>query len=136
MAEYQKPLPEIDEDIQPFWDAAKRHELVAHKCLNCGAHYFPTATCINCDNPKMEWVKVSGKGKVHTFNVYHQLYHPSFKDELPYNTAVVELDEGPLLRLSLVDVKNEDIRCEMPVEVCFEDVTDEVTLPKFRPIKK
>src|SRR3970282_828614 len=133
MAEYQKPLPEVNEMNQEFWDACKRHEFRLHKCQSCGEYYWPQAICVKCDSSKMEWVVAIGKGRVHTFNVYHQLYHPGFKDDIPYNTVVIELDEGPLFQSNIVQCRNEDIRCDMPVEVTFEDVTDEVTLPKFRP---
>jgi hypothetical protein len=63
-----------------------------------------------------------------------QRYFPAFEGEIPYNVAYVELDEGPKLMTNLVGVAPEDIRCDMPVEVVFEDVTEEFALPKFRPI--
>jgi uncharacterized OB-fold protein len=63
----------------------------------------------------------------------HQLYHPGFKGEIPYNVTVVELEEGPRMTANLVGCPNDQIRVGMPVEVVFERITDEVTLPKFRP---
>ena len=63
----------------------------------------------------------------------HQRYHPGFVDDLPYNVAVVELEEGPRLNTNIVGVENEDLRVGMPVEVVFEELSDEVSLPKFRP---
>ena len=135
MSEYKKQLPDITPLDKPFWDAAKRHELVAYRCLNCGTYYSQVTDCLACDSPKMDWVKVSGKGQVFTFGIYHQLYHPAWKEDIPYNVAWVKLDEGPLLITNIVECKNEDIYVEMPVEVVFDDVTDEVTLPKFRPVR-
>jgi uncharacterized protein len=76
---------------------------------------------------------MSGKGKIWSFNVYHHLFSRTFEADLPYNTALVELDEGPRLITNVVGISNEDLRVEMPVEVCFDDVTDEVSLVKFRP---
>jgi uncharacterized OB-fold protein len=64
-----------------------------------------------------------------------QRYFPTFEAELPYNVAYVELDEGPKLMTNVVDVAPEDIRCDMPVEAVFDDVTDEISLPKFRPVR-
>ena len=84
----------------------------------------------------MDWVKVSGRGKVYTFIVYHIAYHPKWKDHIPYNVAWIELEEGPLLMSNIVGCKNEDIYVEMPVEAVFDDVTEEVTLPKFRPLAR
>ena len=56
---------------------------------------------------------------------------------MDYQLEVVSRQaEGPLLRWSnLIDCKPEDVRIGMPVEVVFEDVSPEVTLPKFRPAK-
>lgn len=132
--EYIKQLPVIDSTTKPFWEAAHRHELMAHKCLTCGTYYWPAVDCMACDNPKMEWAEVSGKGYVYTFVICHQLYHPGWKDDIPYNVSWIKLDEGPILLSNLVECKNEEIYVGMPVEVTFEDVTEEVTLPKFRPV--
>ena len=65
----------------------------------------------------------------------HQRYYPAFEAEIPYNVAYVQLEEGPKLMTNLVEVAEEDIRCDMPVEVVFEDITDEFALPKFRPVE-
>ncbi len=61
------------------------------------------------------------------------MYHPSFASEAPYAVVAVELEEGPRMVTNLVDCKVEDIEIGLPVEVVFDDVTEEVTLPKFRP---
>jgi uncharacterized OB-fold protein len=135
MSEYKKQLPDITPIDKPFWDAAKRHELVAYRCLNCGTFYSQVTECVACDKPRMGWVRVSGKGEVYTFGIYHQLYHPAWKEEIPYNVSWIKLNEGPLLISNVVEYKNEDLHIGMPVEVVFDDVTEEVTLPKFKPIK-
>ncbi len=135
MSEYKKQLPDITLTDKPFWEAAKRHELVAYSCLNCGTFYSQVTECVACDMPKMEWVKVSGKGEVYTFGIYHQLYHPGWKEEIPYNVSWIKLNEGPLLMSNVIECKNEDLHVGMPVEVVFDDVTEEVTLSKFRPVK-
>lgn len=135
MSQYTKQLPLITSSDRPFWEAARRHELMAYRCLNCGTFYSQVTECVNCDNPRMNWVKVSGRGQVFTFCIFHQLYHPAWKDDLPYNVAWVKLEEGPILLGNITDCPNEDIYIEMPVEVVFEDITKEITLPKFRPVK-
>ncbi len=135
MAEYLKQLPLVTTSDRPFWEAARRHELMAYRCLNCGAYYPQVTECVACNAPRMAWVKVSGRAEVFTFCVFHQLYHPAWKGDIPYNVAYVKLAEGPLLMTNIVDCRNEDIRIGMPVEVVFDDVTPEVTLPKFRPVR-
>ena len=136
MSEYTKQLPETIGPEKPYWEATKKHELTAYRCLNCGTYYSRVIHCVACDNPKMDWVKVSGKGEVFTFGIFHQVYHPGWKDEIPYNVAWVKLDEGPITLTNIVECKNEDIYVGMPVEVVFEDIDEEVTLPKFKPVKK
>ena len=133
MPEIKKQLPAVTASNKAFWDAARRHELVAYKCLNCGALYSQAIDCTACEKPRMEWVGVSGRGEVFTFCVYRQPFHPAWQDDIPYNVAYVKLDEGPLLMTNIVGCENKDIYIGMPVEVVFEDVTEEVTLPKFKP---
>src|SRR4030042_1071042 len=118
----KKSLPAVTASSKAFWDAAKRHELVVYKCLNCGALYSQASDCISCDSPRMDWVKVSGRGEVFTFCIYHQAFHPAWKDDIPYNVAYVKLDEGPLLMTNIVGCANKDIYIGMPVAVVLEDV--------------
>jgi len=134
MAEYRKQLPLITAVDKPFWDAAKRHELLAYCCQNCGTYYSLIVECVQCSTPKMEWVKVSGKGKVFTYTIYHHVYNPLWKDDIPYNAVWVQLDEGLIMMSNIVGAKNEEIYVGMPVEVVYDDITEEVTLPKFKPV--
>jgi uncharacterized OB-fold protein len=83
-----------------------------------------------------EWVAVSGKGQVYSWTIFHYVYHPAYAKDIPYNVAIVQLDEGPLLHTNIVECKNEDICIGLPVEVIFEDVNGEISLPKFRPLSK
>jgi hypothetical protein len=62
----------------------------------------------------------------------HQLYHPGFAKEVPYAVVMVELEEGCKFVSNLLGVKPHDIKCGMPVEVTFEKLSDEVSMPKFR----
>ena len=131
---YQKPLPRIDETNRSYWEAAKQHELVLQRCHECGQYRYPPGnTCPNCLSDSMVWVKASGQGTVYTWTVFHQVYHPAFAGDVPYAVVAVELEEGPRMTTNLADCPIEDIRIGMPVEVVFDDVTEEITLPKFRP---
>jgi len=134
---YQKPLPRIDERSRPYWEASKRHELLLQQCQECGHYRYPPGeTCPSCLSDRLEWVKASGRGVVYTWTVFHQLYHPAFEKDVPYAVVAVELDEGPRLLTNLVDCKVEAINIGMPVEVVFDDVTEEITLPRFRPVSR
>ncbi len=134
---YRKPLPNVDDDSRPQWDGFKRHEFLLFRCKKCGAWYWPKAFCRTCENEpffgNLEWTKASGKGKVFAFNIHHIAFDPSFTDDLPYVYALVELDEGPLFGTNVVGCDPKDVYIGMPVEVTYEDITEEWTLPKFRP---
>ncbi|MBI4497004.1 MAG: Zn-ribbon domain-containing OB-fold protein [Chloroflexi bacterium] len=137
-AGYRKPLPypENREFTKPFWDAAKRHELVLPRCKQCAMyHFYPRETCPNCFSLDIEWVPASGRGRVYAFTIVHQAAHPAFQEETPYVHAVIQLDEGVRMISNVVGCAPtpEEVKVDMPVVVTFDDVTPEWTLPKFRP---
>jgi uncharacterized protein len=131
---YAKPLPEIDEINRPFWDATRRGELRLQRCKDCCHVWYPAGTnCPKCLSSNFEWGPMRGRGTVWSFIVYHHCWHRGFEKEIPYNVAMIQLEEGPIVISNIVDVKNEAIKVGMPVEVVFEPATDEVTLFKFKP---
>ena len=80
-------------------------------------------------------MQASGRGRLFSFEIAHQILNKAFKVKTPVVLAMVELEEGPRLLSNLVGVAPDpkQIRCDMPVEVCFEKLTDEISLPMFRP---
>lgn len=129
-----KPLPLVDDLWRPFFEAARRGTLLIMRCRACNAFLHPgSELCAECWSQDLAWVPASGAGTLFTFAVMHQRYHPAFHGEIPYNLAIVELDEGPRLHTNIVGVRNEDLCVGMRVQVTFERMSDEVTLPKFRP---
>lgn len=138
MSEYRKPLPNIDETNAEFWRAARQERFLLYYCTRCGTYYYPATDCTVCDDvePEMRWVEVSGEGTLYTWIVMHRKYHDGFEEEVPYNVSLVQLKEGPFFLTNIVGCSNDDLRAGMNLEVVFEAVTDEVTLPKFRPISK
>jgi uncharacterized OB-fold protein len=133
---YAKPLPHIDEEQRPWWEAAQRHELYIQKCRDCGdLRFHPRALCTSCLSSRTEWVRAKGSGKIYTFTVTYQNQAGGFRDSLPYIMAWVELDEGIKMLTNIVDCPPQQATIDMPVEVVFDDVTPEVTLVKFRPAR-
>ena len=131
---YRKPLPRIDEESRGYWEALARHELYLQRCRACGTfRFYPRALCPDCLSDATEWVRASGRGTVYSFTVTYQNQAPGFREEVPYVLAIVELAEGVRLMTNVVGSSPETVRIGMPVEVVFEDVTPEITLPKFRP---
>jgi uncharacterized OB-fold protein len=132
---YRKPLPTPSPETRRYWEGCKSHELWIPYCLSCESQYFyPRDFCPRCFGRDVEWRRVSGRGKIHTFAVHYRNWHPAWADEVPYVTALVDLDEGARIYTNIVDVPGDprQLRCDMPVEVVFDDVTDEVSIPKFR----
>ena len=130
---YARPLPRVTADNRPFWEAARRHQLVLQRCPECRRFRYPPApVCAECLVEQSEWTPVTGRGRITTFVIFHKAWFPSFADAIPYNVIQVELDEGPRLTTNLVDVENGEIRVGMEVEVVFDDVTADITLPRFR----
>ena len=132
-----KPVPQPTPETKPYWDAAKRHELSIQRCTACGKHYFyPRPYCPHCLSDKTEWTTVSGKGTLLTYVINHRPA-PGFENEAPYVIAIVKLDEGPHLMTNIVQVepKPENLPVGLPVEVVFDDVNDEIAVPKFKPAR-
>ncbi len=133
--EYGFPLPVPGVITQPFWDGLKEHRLLVQRC-RAGGHlvHYPREFCPVCYSADLDWEPMSGRGRVHSFTVVHRAANPVFQQEkAPYIFALIRLDEGPILTSNVEGIPHEEIRIEMPVEVYFDDVTDGVTLPKFRP---
>lgn len=130
----QRPIPYPTPDTQPFWDACKRHELVLPYCAKCaGFFFYPRPFCPKCFSWDIEWRPCSGRGTLYTFAIQFRPQMPGFTP--PYVTAIVQLEEGPRIMTNLVgvDPMPENIQCDIPVHVDWEDVSEDVTLPVFRP---
>lgn len=132
---YEKPLPVIDGESRPFWQAAREKRLKIMRCRACGRHFFyPRELCPHCHSAAVEWTRASGRGTIYTFTIARRPAGPAFKPDVPYVVALVELDEGPRLMTNIVAADVEKVRIGQKVEAVFEDVTDEVTLVKFAPV--
>ena len=128
-----RPLPDVDDPItRPFWEACRRHELVIQRERGTSRWIFPPRPHYAGDT---EWTRVSGRGRVFTFVIARPPFLPAFADELPLVLAVVELEEGPRLVGNVRGCAAEEVRTGMAVEVVFEDLTERVTLPQWRPAK-
>ncbi len=127
-------VPVPSEEDREYWAGAKEGKLLIQKCGGCGRlRNFPSMGCPHCGILKWSWVQSKGKGKIYSWIVVHPPVLPAFADKVPYNVILVELEEGTRIVSSLVDCPNEKIAIGMPVEVVFEKLTEEITLPKFRP---
>ena len=135
--ELQRPLPTpITPEAKPYWEGLRQQKLMLPRCRACGkAHHYPRVICPFCHSADLEWIQASGRGRLFSFEIAHQILNKAFKVKLPVVLALVELEEGPRLMTNLVNVAADPaaLKCDMPVEVVYEKQTEEITLPMFQP---
>jgi len=131
---YAKPTPSIDELNRPFWEGCRKGELLLQKCVACGHVRYPIAAyCPQCLSEEARWTPMSGRGVVFSSIVFHQVYHPAFKNDVPYNVSLIQLEEGPRMFSNVVGVSPQSVKVGEPVEVLFDRVTEDLAIPRFRP---
>ena len=127
-------MPVPNPETLPFWEACRQRELRFQQCLACGhMHWNDALVCPQCLGREFQWLLSQGRGRVYTFVVYRQAFHPSFADRLPYVAAVIDLEDGPHILSNVVGCDPAEVRCDLPVEVVWEDIGQGFLLPKFRP---
>ena len=133
---YAKPLPVLEGLAGEFYAWCRQHELRFQRCTRCRAwRHVPREMCSSCGSPEWEWARASGRGTVFTWTVVARALHPAYAADVPFAPAVIEMDEGVRLLSAVVDCAPDELAVGMPVEVAFEAVTPEVTLPKFRRVR-
>ena len=111
------PLPEPTPLSKPYWDALGDGRLTFQRCRKCGHSWLPPrAECPECLAAESDWTTASGKGRVISWVIYHHAYHEAFRNRLPYNVALIELDEGPRLITNIVNPEA-GMKAERPVEL-------------------
>ena len=137
MSEYNKPLPGMDGLTKEFYSFCKDEALHFQQCTDCGSfRHVPREMCAQCNSFEWDWVKSSGRGTIYSWVVINRALHPAFYDPdpeaVPMAPVIVEMEEGVRLLSNMMDCAPEQLKMDMPVEVAYEAVTDEITLPRFR----
>ena len=113
------PLPavaylKIPDDGDPY--------LEGHKCGECGAIYLgERSTCSKCGaRDRIEAIKLSNTGTLYAYSIVHRSF-PGI--EVPYVSAIVDLDGGGTVKGNLINVDPDPEKIEfgMPVEVVYDD---------------
>ncbi len=113
------PLPAVDylkipEDGEPYLEGSK--------CTNCGAIFLGArSVCSKCaTRDAMETIRLGETGTLYSYAIVHRSF-PGV--EVPFVSAVVDLDDGGTLKGNLVDVEPdpEHIPFGMPVKVVYRD---------------
>jgi uncharacterized OB-fold protein len=131
-----RPVPLPDALTAPFWEAARRHELRIQHCMACSTYMHPPMEeCKKCGSGNIEWALLSGKATVYSFIVDHRLMVPGFDE--PYVVAQVNPietdDDAVRITANIKECDIDEVSVGMQVEVFFEVVKEDVTLPQFRP---
>jgi uncharacterized OB-fold protein len=130
------PLPDPDSLGAFFWEGAREGRLLIQRCSGCGTFiHYPRPVCRVCLSRDLAPQPVSGRGTVYSHTVMMQAFHPFFEDRVPYVLATVELVEQEGLRVmtNIVGCEPDHVRVGMPVEVTFEQLTADLTVPQVRP---
>ena len=134
MTQAPKPLPIVAPWAIPFWEAARQHQLALQHCRACNRLiFYPRYACPHCFSQELGWRPASGRGTVYSYTVVKSNAPSGFIADMPYVVAVIRLEEGVRMLSNIVECDLEQLRCDMPVQVTFERLNDEFTLPKFRP---
>jgi uncharacterized OB-fold protein len=127
-------LPSPQAETQPFWDAARERRLLVMRSRATGRHFFyPRPFDPQTWSGDVEWVEASGRARLYTYSVVRQNDLPPWPERVPYVAAIVELEEGPKMMTQVVDCAFDALEIGMALEVDFRDLTDDVTIPVFRP---
>ena len=126
--------PTINDVNRPFWDGCRRGQLLVQCCRHCGRLRYPASVvCPDCLSADTEWQAVSGRGKVFSFVVFHRAYHPAWEGKVPYNVALIELDEGQIILSNVIGIDNAKLMVGLAVEAAFEVLDEALSIPVFAP---
>ena len=108
--------------------------LCVQRCSDCGHHIFiPQPVCTQCLSESLDWIESSGRGTLYSYTVVHRPQQPVF--EVPYIPIIVLMEECWYMVSNLREAIDGEFVIGMPVEVLFEPMSDEITLPYFRPAR-
>ena len=143
MTQPAQDLPPIPPPLSPpesdvYWEKCKARELWLRHCKSCSqAYFYPRDICPQCFSRDTDWVQSSGRGILHAFSIVHRGPTAPFRDRGPYIAAMVELEGGVRMPTNLVEIEPDPslVKIGMAVEVVFEDLNENISLPKFRPAR-
>lgn len=131
-----KHFPVPTPETAPYWEACRKHQLLIQRCLDCGEYqFYPRSICGHCLSGKIEWVRASGRGEVVSYTVMNRPVSKAYGDEDSRVLAIIQLSEGPRMMSNLVQCEPGELAIGLEVEVIFEDWSDEISIPKFRPAR-
>lgn len=128
-------LPVPTPESRHYWEGARAGELRLQRCETCSEAYFPPRSfCPACGSRDVSVFRASGRATLYSY-VINMRPPPGFPPG-PLAVATVTLEEGPRMTTNIVDCPQtpEALVLDMPLEVTFEALSDEISLPVFRPM--
>ena len=132
-ATLRPPNPKTQLD-QEFWAHCAEENLCFQRCTECYRwRHLPRNLCAHCGSDQWEWEPCSGRARLFSWTVSHQAMLPEFRDQVPYVVAIVELEEGVRMVSTLRNVALDELALDLPLQLEFERIDDEMALPVFHP---
>lgn len=129
-----KPVPTPNPETAPFWAGCAEGELRLQHCADCQHVQFPPRRlCSGCFGQNVEWRTASGRGTVRSWSTVRMPGAPGFEAEVPFLSVLVALEEGPTMLSVLRECAEEEVDFDLPVEVIFEQRSDTMFVPYFKP---
>lgn len=123
-----KPL--VSHDTEFFWEGTKLGELRIQKLPDGSLRHPPIPAIWKDKSEQTDYVVATGRGTVFSYVVHHAPKVPG--RQLPFVVALVELDEGVRMLGELRGIDPAEVRVGLPVEVGFEQLDDDATLPYWK----
>ena len=137
--EYKKPLPDMRPEGAKFWEGTKEHKFLLPTGKDGKPFWYPRALAPGTLEP-VDWIESKGQGEVYTYSVHYIGPSAAYKGDPPHTVVLVDLDEGVRIMSNLVkdeegfpSVDPETVKIGMRVKVVYDDVTDDITLPRVTP---
>jgi uncharacterized OB-fold protein len=113
----------VDVEDAEFWAAIDEDRFLIAQCRECGSFYSRRQACLKCgaEGSAIAWSPSPGLGTVRTFIVFDKVYHPYFEGRVPYNVAVVRLDEGAEITTNVIDCSMEELHIGMRVRMIVRE---------------
>ncbi len=129
-----RPVPQWNQDQAWHWEGLRQRELRIQRFTDDGSLVHPPANA-NPRTQSMEydWIVASGRGRLYSHTVVHHPQVPAF--DYPLIVGLVELEEGVRIVSNVIGVRPDQLEIGMPLEVCYVDTHDGVTLHQFRPAR-
>jgi uncharacterized protein len=132
MIDLESVLPSKDALSSVWFDAAAQGKLLLQRDPQTGkAQFYPRAHVLGAPDREPEWFEASGDATLYSFTVVKRSFHPQFQAHTPFTLAVVELAEGARMTTWVVDVPEEELRCDMPLRVTFREIHAGLAMPCF-----